>query len=216
MNPSSQGQGFFGVKVSKPGVDVNQANPNDLVYQSDYTSTIYYDKNNSRFIEGLLPDSTYGVWVSQPGQEANDPNAATDNHLIFNSNQDIFKIISKGTAIIPSFAIGTGHPGFALITIPHGQSFTPIVNIYASAALLKFSDSSFITSSYIPLPIYVGATTLQSYWFPSTTPGTNYSAAILFGVDAANIYIEASVQGSTVDTMAPIPITYFLLQETAT
>lgn len=58
---------FFGVKVSKPGVPIEQATNKQLVYSNNYSTTTYYDANNSRILIGLLPDGTYGIVISKPG-----------------------------------------------------------------------------------------------------------------------------------------------------
>ena len=65
--PPTGNPGFFGVKVSKPGVNVTKAGPKDLVYSNDYSTTAYYDNSNSRILIGLLPDGTYGIVISKVG-----------------------------------------------------------------------------------------------------------------------------------------------------
>jgi hypothetical protein len=80
---------FFGQKVSKPGVNVNNAGPTDLVYQNNYTTTTYYDSSNSRILLGQLPDSTYGMWVSLPGV---DVTTATSDQLAFDSGFQTLRV----------------------------------------------------------------------------------------------------------------------------
>lgn len=151
--------------------------------------------------------------VSQQGVDVATGSAS---QMIFNSSQDVFKIASKVSITIPSFTIGTSRTNYAQITIPHGLPTTPLVNAYVSGALINFNNSQVLASTYIPLPVVASATTgANEYVFQSTTPGTYYPLTILYGVDATNVYIQASYGGTTVDTMAAIAGTLFLLQETA-
>jgi hypothetical protein len=97
-SPTGNQNSFFGIKVSKAGIDVNNTNsPEQLVYDSNYSTQTWYDdsgnivlqqgllpsgnygvasnngdltiSNNGivQIIIGLLPDGTYGMVVSQPG-----------------------------------------------------------------------------------------------------------------------------------------------------
>ena len=58
---------FFGIKVSKPNINVNFANDSQLIYKNDYSAETFYDSSNSRIMLGLLPDGTYGLVISKPG-----------------------------------------------------------------------------------------------------------------------------------------------------
>ncbi len=42
MGPQSNQNNFFGIKVSKPGINVNSASPSQLIYQNDYSSETFY------------------------------------------------------------------------------------------------------------------------------------------------------------------------------
>lgn len=128
MNPSNQVTGnpnFFGQKVSKPGINVQTAGPQDLVYSNDYTTTTYYDNSNSRILLGQLPDGTYGIWVSKPGFNVTDTNAVASNELILNSNQDVLKVAASGDITINVNATGnfTG-------TATHTLGVTPAILCY--------------------------------------------------------------------------------------
>jgi hypothetical protein len=58
---------FFGIKVSKPNINVNQASDNELILKDTYSTRTYYDQNGiARILIGLLPDGTFGIVVSQP------------------------------------------------------------------------------------------------------------------------------------------------------
>lgn len=64
--PGNQGQ-FFGQKVSRLGINVNNAADNQLILKDDFSTRTYYDGNGvPRILIGLLPDGTYGIVVSLP------------------------------------------------------------------------------------------------------------------------------------------------------
>jgi len=220
MNPNTA-QSFYGQKLSKQGINVANASDKQLLWKDDYNNNVktWYDGSNSRILQGKLPDGSYGMWVSKPGT---DVSSANTSQLIFNSNQDIFKIVKKTTTSVPSFTTtynGSNTSGGTLLTIAHGLSFTPIVDIYVQAQLWNLS-SSLIASSYIRLPIFISGSSTQilnSYWFPGTG-GNVYPMSVIYAVDATNVYVQAFYEatGSSADTIQPIPVTIFYLQETAT
>lgn len=69
MNPqvADDASGFFGIKVSKPNINVNTASDKQLIYKDNYSTKTYYDATNSRILEGLLPDNSYGIVISKAG-----------------------------------------------------------------------------------------------------------------------------------------------------
>src|SRR5271155_3350063 len=95
--PGSQSQ-FWGQKVSIPGINVNNAADNQLIYKNDFSTTIYYNTQGvptvllglrqANAANGLLI-SEQGLFVSSPGI---DVTQATDSQLVFNTAQDIIKI----------------------------------------------------------------------------------------------------------------------------
>jgi hypothetical protein len=89
---------FFGVKVSKPGVNVAKAGPTDLVYSNDYTTTTYYDNSNSRILLGQLPNGAYGLQVSVPGK---DVTTATPGQFSFNSAAPAFQSVWSVSENVP-------------------------------------------------------------------------------------------------------------------
>ncbi len=176
-------------------------------------NTTYTDPNtNQGQVQiGRLANGSYGMKVAQPEF---DVSTATDNQLIFNSNQNIFKIVDKITSVsIPQFDTTAG---YGYVKYPHGQSKAPIINAYAAGALFT-PDVAIIAVSYIPLPLYVsGATTTLQYFFALTDiPGNFVSGVtILYGVDSTYIHFLATCDVAA-HTISAIPLTIFILQETA-
>jgi hypothetical protein len=116
---SSMGK-FYGIKVSKSGIPVQQASDSQLIYKDDFSTKTYYDNTNSRIVEGKLPDGNYGMWVSKPGFNVTDQANSLGN-LVFNSNQNVFKIIYSGTAHIADIpAAAAGAVGTSSTTIHTG------------------------------------------------------------------------------------------------
>lgn len=223
MNPNSTNN-FFGIKVSKPGVNVYNANSaKDLLYSNDYNSTIYYDETDARVIEGQLPDGSYGMWVSAPGQDVTQATGTIPGQLVFNSNNDTFQIVEKIVTQIPAFTVtyssgSNSSFGYNSITVPHGQNTIPIVNIYTQGDLLNPSTSTLISSSYIPLPLLQSGQGIFGYQFPSSSGGYYGDVNIRFAVGPINIYVDAvyADSGNSAGIINSIPVTIFILQETAT
>jgi hypothetical protein len=65
--PPGNTPGFFGQKISKPGINVNSAGDKDLILKDDYSTRTYYDQSNARMLLGLLPDGSYGLVISKSG-----------------------------------------------------------------------------------------------------------------------------------------------------
>lgn len=155
MNPNNN-TSFYGQKLSKLGVNVTEASDSQLIWKDDYNNAIkiWYDENNARIAEGKLPDGSYGLWVSKPGFNVTDANAAINNELIFNSNQDIFKIYSSG---IVNGSVTNGSPTYTN-SIAHNLGRIPGVLVYGqmppSSAYSPFSTiiPTYSTSAYTALP----------------------------------------------------------------
>lgn len=85
----------------------------------------------------------YGLKISKPGV---DVTTATNDQLIFNSSQNVFKVRQSGTY---NFVVPDGSGGYiAHYTIPHGLSYVPAVLGYA----LVLVDDDLIGDFWYPLP----------------------------------------------------------------
>jgi hypothetical protein len=77
MNPNSNNQiqsnsnNFFGIKVSRPGFNVNNATDSQLIYKSNYSTETFYNNGIPQILIGLLPDGTYGLVISKVGIDVN-------------------------------------------------------------------------------------------------------------------------------------------------
>jgi hypothetical protein len=181
---------------------VTTATPKDLVYQNDYTTTTYYDSNNSRILIGQLPDGSYGMQVSLPEV---DVTTATPSQLLLNSNQNIFKII--GTGVMQQTVIGGDYEE---VKQPHGLGFAPIVIGFSQAVSYANSfTGSIITSTRPPLSTSFAVPSLE---FDQSTGGIAYF--IQMYTDTVNV--TGRFFSGNPDTDGTYQLTYYFLQETAT
>lgn len=216
----------------------------DILFDGKEGRTTYHNNQDPFLIEGELFDGARGIRFQNAGgvglaqfgifgngklalkiaKDGFDAATATDDQLIFNSGQNIFKIVKKITdRSIPQFTTtydgSTYTTGGALLTVPHGLTFTPKTEVFVQGQMVNFVTSALITSTYVPLPIYPGhASSLNLYIFPNSSGGSSYAGvSIIFGVDATNVYVQANLllTGNVPDTIAAIPVSIFLLQETA-
>jgi len=67
MQPISNTNSFFGIRVSQPGIDVLTAGPNQLSYQSNYTTQTWYGINGNPTLNigniGTTDNPQYGMSV---------------------------------------------------------------------------------------------------------------------------------------------------------
>jgi len=188
-------------------------NKNFAQLANENVTKIYKDRNGiPSILIGLDSTGNSRIKVSKTGI---DVTSANDADLYFNSAQNSFKVVTKSDTQIPAFLYGTGQVNYVKLVIPHGLSYTPIIQAYVAGKILDFSTSLLISSGRIPLPV-VSSSSNNAYWF-DTFSGSAVKLTILYGVDATNLTIQASssVTSGAADTILSVPLTYYLLQETA-
>ena len=157
------------------------------------TTEIFKDGTGQRrVLLGKGASDFYGLKVSKPGY---DVYTATDSQLIFNSAQNVFKIVSTATVSITASATSNN-----VTTISHGLSYVPIIVAFLNAGLAGGAVRT-------PLPTW---TTLNR---DDINHVVNFRTWINAEVDATNVYIDFI--NSTASTVGPLSITYYLLQESA-
>lgn len=176
----------------------------------------YYDASGVNYMQiGLLTNGSYGVKIAQSGV---DVGSATNSQLVFNSAQDVFKIADKIQTSIPSFTASASSIATTSVTIAHGQSVEPIVDCYVKGQYFSSAMGSLLSTNYIRLPLNQpsGSYIISSYFFPDTGSGS-WLVNIGYGVDSTNVYVQASFENTngTSTTLNAIPLTIFVLQETA-
>lgn len=166
---------------------ITTSGPNQNQIFSDPTT------QTPRVIEGLLPDNTYGLWVSKPGIDAT---TAGPEQLAFNSNQNSLKIVKivEGsftsppvTGVSNAFAYAT-----AVNTIPHGLDFIPIPfgTFFDGITYIQLPDTKLnFSSPNSPSWIQFRVSTDSTYVYLSTFSMT-YNLTLVNSVNfAAKIYL---------------------------
>lgn len=105
-SPTASTGKFFGVKVSKSGIPVNQATDDQLLYKNDFQAQTFYAENGSSISFGNLTDGTLGM-------EVKDSNG---NMLFKMDGQTWFWYdISTGKNIMQAGLLPDGSYGWAVV-----------------------------------------------------------------------------------------------------
>lgn len=214
MGPNATPNGFFGTKVSQPGINVGQANTNQLLFTNNYDTETFYDKSgNARVVIGKLPDSSYGLWVSAPGVNANTAQPNVPGQIIFNSNQTALGIVQTYRGTIPDFLISAGSGTFS-ISFAHGLSYTPIIDVYVQAFIVNFNTLLPITSTFTRLPIYQVD---ETSYFLAASSGSYYPLSASYAANSTTIYLQgiSDPGGAVNDSVNAFNYVVFAYQQTA-
>jgi hypothetical protein len=209
-NPASISQGF-GVSIvdnddSFITLGINSSNKS--------AEMIFNDSKTNRLLIGKNYQNDEVVWISAEGVDVTSADPTQPGQLIFNSNQNIFKIVKTGNSTIPSVVVGSGSSNFSGVTIAHNLGFAPVLNVYANVSTFFVIGGSLTqVNSYVPIPL--GNNSAGSF-YQLAASGTINNYYLWAGVDTSNLYIGAfftNTSGGAVSVN--IPIKYYLLQETA-
>lgn len=146
------------------------------------------DGTNTRL--SIASDGT--IKISKAGFDAS---TTTDANLIFNSNQNMFKIVLSGTATLSYDGVVTTY-----VTIPHNLGIIPIVMAY-----VKFpNDANFspMAGQYVPMPVYQLRTGLPA-------------VQCIQSADSTNVYLRVHDVYATVPSPEVYTFRYYIMQETA-
>lgn len=157
------------------------------------------DTGTRRVLLGKGADDFYGLKVSQPGE---DVYTAEDDELVFNSDNNVLKIVFSGTAA--QTVASLAQDATDTVTVAHNLGYIPAAIIY-----LNGTGSTYLTADrhYTPpvtVPVKVGAT----YY-----PGVIHT----FELDSTNIYFKVtnSSAATPITDIGTVNWKYYLLQETA-
>lgn len=173
-------------------------------------NTIYSDPTTKtpQIILGRQSNGVYGMKVAPAGVNVLN---APDDQLIFNSSQNIFKIVDSG---IRSGFTTDASPDLS-ITVNHGMNDVPGIIAFAQppsnslwSPLTVFPTFS---GGYVPIPLYIYSQT--------TIAGSDASIvvfSITYEVNSTNLILRAH-QGVTglPNSTFPVSFRYYILQETA-
>lgn len=132
--------------------------------------------------------------ISKPGK---DVLTAANNNLIFNSNQNVFKIVGTGmtSLTIPSVSASATFD----VSVPHNLGFAPIPFVFISDPSGFYSQLPY-AGGLSPNGLYVGFNVL----FQAVTTASNITINAYTGKNAGNPAISGTFN-----------FTYYLLQESA-
>lgn len=172
--------------------------------QQNQQSIIVFDDQTNRVLIGYQTVlEQWGLFVSKIGVDVTE---ATADQLVFNSNQNIFKIALEGgsTITVPDpFTLGTTLTN----TIPHGLSIVPGVQGYAN---IPAGAGGYIGQGQLTnLP-----TMLIGF------SGTSFGEVVVYlqaRVDATNLYLDVinASNHNITGVGGDYTFEYYLLQETA-
>lgn len=140
-----------------------------------------------------------GKRVVKVAKEGFDARTATDDELIFNSGQDIFKIVDVLSEPF-SFVTGAGETTQA-VTITHNLGYSPLRQSSITGSLL------YIAPTDAPIPLIV----------PGSATATGLNLALVVAdvlADATKIQYSISIFAGSGNTISGT-ITAYILQETA-
>lgn len=202
---------------------INDQNTGTSIQGSSGNITYYDEQGNLVVQEGILPNGATGIrmvdknniGIAQFGRNKDgsttlkiaksgyEVSTALDTQLIFNSAQDIFKIVQTGTVNFTSPKANTS----TTQALPHGLSYIPIC-----IAFLRNGNNgqiSFTGSRMLPchIQLFVDNTSTISVqfrdWLSVTTDATNINFT----------YYNAQAGPGAFDVT--LTIDYYILQETA-
>lgn len=187
----------------------NNNEVNSLIREVNQMKEVQIFKDDSgtrRVLMGRGGNGFYGFKVSQEGFDVYD---ATDSQLVFNSDNNIFKIISSGTATVTAPTSGFTGTTTITTTVAHGATGEP-------ASIVFVENPSQLSG--------VGYISPGLTQVPSTVYITNSGAVILVStsrVDSTNIYFDLTYLSGGAGDIGPVvggfvwTFKYYILQETA-
>lgn len=143
------------------------------------------DSGTRRVLLGKGPNGFYGLKVSQEGIDVWE---ASDNQLVFNSNQNVFKIVDSGTV---AEASSTTAGGTTVTTYTHNLGYIPVVFAYFGG----------VGSEGIPMPRF------------SYDAGGNLDQVII--LSAVNSTDITFTHSERTGSGGPFSFKFYLMQETA-
>lgn len=187
--------------------------------------TVTDDNNNLRILLGQQTDGNQGITVSKEGKDAN-INRPKD--LIFNSNQDIFKVALTGTYTWPSQGVigaNTAIPADPVVfilkdKIAHNLGITPVVQCHIKVDA-GTSGNYFNTPIYIPWNnLFQLSGGVAPYNHVFTPQGSNNSVfyELFAGADDKYLYVGLRIgnnDGTNSYNTIPITFTYFVYLNSA-
>lgn len=178
---------------STKGQQIDSVNNGQVRFEPGNNRIVQYDGSNNRSLMGSR-NNVPGFYVSKEGI---DVETADDDQLIFNSNQNVFKIILTDTAVV-TLPPGYGDYVEYTVDITHGYGNTPMV-----VGSVDFPSATNEGKFMLPITLV------------ETTGGTTGVAAF-FRVKQNYFTCTVKARNSGADTYeGDYTFKYYILQETA-
>lgn len=181
-------------QLGSPNVYVDSGNEQIIVAKNSDANT-----STPQVLMGNQATFGEGFYVTKPGIDATAATNSSD--FIFNSNQDIFKIVQTGTITVPDTTAGPAAASnfassFNTVSVVHNLGFAPVIVAY-------WTTISSDVFQPVPFSGFDGSGTAATW------------TAVNIEVTSTNIIATATsmVYGNTTNSLSGILIKYFLLQE---
>lgn len=184
------------------GADFDQAraviNANFAQLDNEAVTKVFKRASGNAFVQGKLPgDTGYGFlmydtnglvaiacYVDSSGQpilkvakEGYDALTATNDQLVFNSAQNVFKIVLTGTGVLDANGATAGVP--ITNVIPHNLGYTPIPQVFmdngGALSPLPFATGNGLSGGSVTFNTWVYATVSSTDLHISLVPGSTAS-----------------------------------------
>lgn len=189
---------IFRPLTTKNSDEANLAQINDMmreVSKRDEIQIFKDDTGTRRVLLGKGKNGFYGLKVSEEGVDVWD---ATDAQLIFNSDQNVFKIVDEGTT-----SLGSDGSPVQTVEITHNLGFAPIPHVFLNGVTLSGIGSGL----NIPLPAF------ENLNIDLVGNVVQDRSRYIATADSTKLYITLlNATGAVID---PLNIKYYLLQESA-
>lgn len=190
------------------GLSTNFGQVNDMMRDLSKRERVEIFKDDSgtrRVLLGKGANGFYGLKVSPEGK---DVYTATDDELIFNSNQNVFKIVASGTlSVSGSYSQGVGSIQNYVVGsafVQHDLGYCPALLIYADP------DSVLLG----PQPVCDGSLLNSGFTADFSYTLTHRFFVTTFSLSADIVYNANVVSGTHSGTVSR-NYKYYLLQETS-
>lgn len=160
------------------------------LFGREVTEIFKDDAGTRRVLLGKGANGFYGLKVSP---ESVDVYTAADDDLVFNSSQNVFKIVDSGTVTIP---VISGVPGSSTVTYTHNLGYIPVVLAFSGAS----GDGAMLPN--------IG-------WNAGGVNDGKIFRQVYTSVVSTTQVTFARIEGATGSIGIAEPIKFFLLQESA-
>lgn len=191
------------------GTLVNAINNNFRQVEAENRTKVVRDEDgNNRVILGRYPDGRYGLKVAERGKDVLE---ASEDELIFDSSNNLFKIVKSGTIALTMPTVNNGaQSSFVEGMATHDLGYSPLVIAFMTYSSPQ-SPNTIITRMF-------GSGVVGARSVSTTAVTIGYLSDETVEANTQDVRFRWRVANATGVPQAPInaSIKYYLLTETAT